>query len=451
VFNTTATHRIFTIQGTNGVVTVTLSSGVPHTLQVGDKIDVVGTTNYNITGATVTSVGSGQQLGYTFTYSKAGTFARELVGSYIYHAPPSGRAITISYVTNGWNQGGTGLLDEDGKHSWFGCSGTTDPNTCGQDAWYALTNITSAALKTDLNNLLKSTAAHQFSQCRTAIKAYGAKAGNPNILFFGPDSLEAWTAPSRPEVLQAANQYIDVMITQEWGDLPQSVIDFQGQYYGDKPIVAGMFRVANADSGFSYPITSVVRASNVVTVTTKTPVDFKAGSYIDLVGVTDTSFDSYSIPPPNGPEGFFVKAVATNKLSFTFNQAGPNATSSGGVADWDDTQVGGWLSQVLRGQDFLVQVGGMQNRTITSTGSEPYVGASWWAWADNWPERHDYGLVSSRDDAYDGVQAVTGAGVDPICHALVPTAPCQTGGELRSYGDSIDLIIQANNTWLATH
>ena len=451
VFNTTATHRIFTIQGTNGVVTVALSSGVPHTLQVGDKIDVTGTTNYNITGATVTSVGSGQQLGYTFTYSKAGTFARELVGSYIYHAPPSGRAITISYVTNGWNQGGTGLLDEDGKHSWFGCSGTTDPNTCGQDAWYALTNITSTALKADLNNLLKSTAAHQFSQCRTPLKAYGAKGGNANILFFGPDSLESWTAPSRPEVLQAANQYIDVMITQEFADLPQSVIDFQGTYYGDKPIMAGQFRVSDADSGFSYPISSVVRASNVVTVTTTIPVDFRAGSYIDLDGVADTSFDSYSIPPPAGPEGFFITSVATDKLSFKFNQAGPNATSSGGVAAWDDTGVGGWLSQVLRGQNYLQVVGNMQNRALSSNGSQPYVGDSWWAWEDNWPERHDWGLVSSRDDGYDGVQALKAAGVDPICHAMLPTAPCQTGGEMRDYGNAMDQIIQANNMWLTTH
>jgi hypothetical protein len=34
---------------------------------------------------------------------------------------------------------------------------------------------------------------------------------------------------------------------------------------------------------------------------------------------------------------------------------------------------------------------------------------------------------------------------------MLPTAPCQTGGEMRDYGNAMDQIIQANNMWLTTH
>ncbi len=62
----------------------------------------------------------------------------------------------------------------------------------------------------------------------------------------------------------------------------------------------------------------------------------------------------------------------------------------------------------------------------------------WWAWTDSFAEQTNWGLVSLLDNAYDGREAVVGAGVDPWGF--------KTGGEERNYGDFITSVRNANLT-----
>ena len=151
------------------------------------------------------------------------------------NAPPSGATITINYIQNGWAIG-SGLMDEDGRvahQAWLGAdfTGLSDTN---------------ANVKTDMNNFLFSAASQYLGTCSTEIKKV-----LPNTLFFGPDSIGSWGAPARPQVLQAAAKYIDVLSGPGLIEATQTGLDYIGQYFGDKPIIEGQYRLANSDSAFS--------------------------------------------------------------------------------------------------------------------------------------------------------------------------------------------------------
>ena len=151
------------------------------------------------------------------------------------NAPASGATITANYIQNGWAIG-SGLMDEDGRvahQAWLGID-------------YTSLSDTNPNLKTDLNNFLFSMADQYLGMCATEIKKVF-----PNLLFLGPDSLGSYGDPPRAQVLQAAAKYLDVLSGP--GDLErsQAAIDFTGQYFGDKPIIEGQYRSANADSAWS--------------------------------------------------------------------------------------------------------------------------------------------------------------------------------------------------------
>lgn len=151
------------------------------------------------------------------------------------NAPPSGATITINYIQNGWAIG-SGLMDEDGRvahQAWLGAdfTGLSDTN---------------ANAKTDMNNFLFSAASQYLGTCSTELKKV-----LPNTLFFGPDSIGSWGAPARPQVLQAAAKYVDVLSGPGLIETTQTGLDYIGQYFGDKPIIEGQYRSANADSAWS--------------------------------------------------------------------------------------------------------------------------------------------------------------------------------------------------------
>jgi hypothetical protein len=64
------------------------------------------------------------------------------------------------------------------------------------------------------------------------------------------------------------------------------------------------------------------------------------------------------------------------------------------------------------------------------------VGFKWWAWGDSWGEKSNWGLVSFRDNAYDGNEASIAAGADSWGYT--------TGGEERNYGNFLDAVTQEN-------
>ena len=71
----------------------------------------------------------------------------------------------------------------------------------------------------------------------------------------------------------------------------------------------------------SHDISSAVRSSNVVTITTATPHGFPVGMSVLIAGVTDTSFN-----------GTFTIASVPTTTTFTYAQTAANASSSGGTA-----------------------------------------------------------------------------------------------------------------------
>jgi hypothetical protein len=178
------------------------------------------------------------------TYSDTTLYAKQALKNFL-----QGRYGTIaalnaawgsSYTTfdsnGGWGPG-TGLLDEDGRHSWI-------------PEGDVLAGAT-PAMKTDLDDFLYLYAEKWFKTQRDALKAK-----YPNMLYLGPNMVGSWGTPPRRQVLQAAGKYIDVFMTQIGVGAPddQQRLDFTMQYLGDKPIASWFGITANADSSqYQYP------------------------------------------------------------------------------------------------------------------------------------------------------------------------------------------------------
>jgi len=113
-----------------------------------------------------------------------------------------------------------------------------------------------------------------------------------------------------------------------------------------------------------------------------------------------------------------LKANADSDL-YAFPAAGPNSVSS-------QTER---AAEYKRELDFLLTYRA-PDRTY------PIVGIDWWEYMDNWGEKSNFGLVSMRDNAYDGKQAIRAKGTDAW--------GMQTGGEDRDYGDFITSLQQTN-------
>jgi hypothetical protein len=107
--------------------------------------------------------------------------------------------------------------------------------------------------------------------------------------------------------------------------------------------------------------------------------------------------------------------------------------------NWLQTQAarGDYYQNTMLPQSF--------NSCDTPTGSCHVVGSQWWAWVDSRPEKLNWGLVTSRDDPYDGVSATPTQGYDAWGY---PTG-CLTGFgcEQASYGDFITYV-RKGNLWV---
>lgn len=202
---------------------------------------IAGDTNGSSREVSQTSRGEGQIFGpeiegYIDYASGIAVFAFS-------KAPVAGARITVDYVQNGWGIG-SGLLDEDGRpdhQKWM-----------GKD--FKSLSDSRSPVRSDLSSLLRAVSGHAFRTCRTGIKT-----AFPNTLYLGPDTLGSYGVPPRPEVLQSAGEYIDVILLSGTGGFNRNVLDYIEKYVGDKPIIETNFRAANRDSEFaSYPMDSGV-------------------------------------------------------------------------------------------------------------------------------------------------------------------------------------------------
>jgi hypothetical protein len=176
--------------------------------------------------------------------------------------PPAGAQVTVDYTANGWMYG-TGLMDEDGRHTaWLGnnpyclsaalsCDGVDNP----------LPNA-NANVAADLDAWLTQFAAQYFGSCRSSLKKYA-----PNLLYLGADTIGDWGVPARKQILSAAGQYVDVAFTTWFAGQPDSATSsamyaYLTQYLGDKPIINFMGLQSNPDSSlYLYPSGYVEGAS----------------------------------------------------------------------------------------------------------------------------------------------------------------------------------------------
>jgi hypothetical protein len=118
-------------------------------------------------------------------------------------------------------------------------------------------------------------------------------------------------------------------------------------------------------------------------------------------------------------------------------------------------------TQPERGRYYQTKTNKQLSTTISPgcncsfAGTYPIVGQSWWDLYDDPSQKTNFGLLTLRDDPYNGVASTPNPGVDQWGYptgcqgadALPgPTTPCEQG----SYGDALDSIITANSIWL-TH
>lgn len=97
-------------------------------------------------------------------------------------------------------------------------------------------------------------------------------------------------------------------------------------------------------------------------------------------------------------------------------------------------------SQAERGQEYRQRLQALYNFRA-SDGSYPMVGISWWEYLGKFGEKANWGLVSMRDNAYDGREAVRAPGKDPWGYP--------TGGEDKDYGDFISEVTRTNKDILS--
>ena len=76
-----------------------------------------------------------------------------------------------------------------------------------------------------------------------------------------------------------------------------------------------------------------------------------------------------------------------------------------------------------------------------ANGDNYILGIDWWALTDSGTgETSDFGLISDKDNAYDGICAVRAPSTDQFGFSC--------GGETANYGDFLDTVTHTNSTIL---
>src|SRR5205807_2072884 len=71
-----------------------------------------------------------------------------------------------------------------------------------------------------------------------------------------------------------------------------------------------------------------------------------------------------------------------------------------------------YATQSDRAVAYAAAVNFLYNATVTSSSMKPVIGFKWWSLVDSWGEKSNWGLVSLRDNAYDGREARVSSGTD---------------------------------------
>jgi len=359
----------------------------------------------------------GPSLSGTVNYS-TGALSLTFSGT----APPASAAITASYIANGWGIG-TGFLDEDCR--------SAHASYCGSGKQTVTMSDVPAAVQADLNALTKDIAAYYSSTLNSTIQSWASAHGFVgHVPHLGPSTLGTWTTPPDRYVLQGFAGNVDAWQYGGAGTFTQAELDFIHTNMGDVGLIEGEYRTANADSPYAFPNSAAVHSGSSVTVTIVTPSQFINTS--TLVDVTCSAADFNAIQ---------VRPTAVTASTVTYNVSGtPAEASTRCNIRVSDKNVGGFPTQAARGQDFFTKVSALPTRAFTANGTRPYVGYLWWQYQDNQSELLNWGVITLRDNAYDGTEDVNPA---VSCVTIITSATC--GKELRGpYGSVIPYLSQTN-------
>jgi len=186
-----------------------------------------------------------------------------------------------------------------------------------------------------------------------------------------------------------------------------------------------------------------------------------AALYADLL-----PFDSIPASDPTGvvtdqqERIDFVARYAGDMPWINYNFMIAQADSYFPASEFPVTNTLSFSTQQARGQYYQMKTGAQLDTTVSAgcncgfAGTYPIVGQSWWQLYDDPKQKANYGLLTLRDDPYDGIASTPSPGVDQWgyvtgCQGAFalpgPTTPCEQG----SYGDALTSIVSANGAWLA--
>lgn len=355
------------ISGNGTTATVTISGAFPPGLANNWNVLITNCSNTGFnTAAQIGNVNSGAET-FTFSNSTSGSATGCTVDVNVVKytspaainlsfatAPASGSAVSLGYVYNGWDSGGTGLMDEDGVHTYlvgsagyclegansnyqtyFNCGGTYGKASAPSDC--AATSGAACQWGVDLDNWVSQYAAQVFKTEHNDLKAVSS------LLYGGLDVVGSSGAPAFSKILQGQAPYVDFVFAGDpnyWRPAPlpqpatfQSVYQYQTQYSS-----------VNGDS---------------------LPFIMWSGD--------NAQYDS--------DMGCFTTTYANN----------PSQSARGQV----------WYNSI----QYMLTTPGYY-------GDYPLIGDIFWDWQDY--QSLNQGIVSAYDNAYDGRQAAVTAGVDPV-------------------------------------
>jgi hypothetical protein len=141
----------------------------------------------------------------------------------------------------------------------------------------------------------------------------------------------------------------------------------------------------------------------------------------------------------------FITSCLGNKPYIIWESVTANADSDWYGYSGTTTNPTNVATQALRATQYNSDIQNLWNHCNSTTGNCQWIGEDWWAFLSfSFREHQNFGLVSWRDNAYDGHEDVTGS---VSCSAPISDYTCD--GEQNTYGNFLGPAT-ATNGWVDT-
>jgi hypothetical protein len=219
-------------------------------------------------------------------------------------------------------------------------------------------------------------------------------------------------------------------------DMDAFLLKFAQQYFS---IVANAIRAADPNMLVHGPI-----AFNSWHGLTRKQILQAAGQSCDIISATGTlsgpvqqQFDLTAQYTGNKPVMVYL-ALSSQTDSPYLGNGNP------GAADGTDD----FSTQATRGSGYLNEMNFELNYATTSGGLHTLIGMKWWDWFDSTPEGVNWGIVSEKDNTYDGHEPVTATVTCSPPNNTLPANPI-CGGEVGNFGNFTAAVTSTNTLWRA--